>query len=418
MTSETAPALWRHDGFRWLWAGQAASQFGAQFGHLAIPVLAVELLAASELEIGLLGAAETAAFLIIGLPAGAWVDRWLKRRVMLLADLARAAALALVPLLWLAGALEMWHVLAVAATVGAATVFFDVAYQSYIPVLVPRSQISDANSKLEATAQLARVAGPAAAGGLLGVVVAPILMAATAIAYLLSFASLSAIRDGEEAPPRADRRPLRVEIAEGLAFVWRERLLRRIVLCTGVGNFFSTVAFTMLPVLVLRELDLSPAIFGVATSIGAVGGVLGATLTARMARAVGEGTIIPISAVVLGAALLLLPLMALVPAAAVPLLIAAELLLAVSVLVYNITQVSFRQRICPPPLLGRMNASVRFLVWGVMPIAGVVSGVLSTVLGVVPTMWIGAAGALLSAGFVLFSPLLDMRTLPDAVTAG
>lgn len=406
------PSLWRHGGFLRLWAGQTTSQFGAQLAFLAIPVLAIQLLGATEFEIGLLNAFETAAFLVIGLPAGAWIDRWIKRSIMIVADLVRAIALAAVPALWFAGILEFWHVLLVGTVIGAATVFFDVSYQSYLPVLVPGPAIPDANSKLEGTAQIARVGGPAVAGGLLAIAQAPLLLAGTVGTYLLSMIALLSIRERETPAPRSDRRPLVVEIREGVAFVVRQPLLRRIVLTTGVGNLFTTMSLTMLPVLVLRELGLTPAVFGLATSVGAIGGILGALAAARLSRVVGEGTIIPVSAVVLGLALPLAPLMAVLPVAAIPLLIAMELLLSIGVLVYNVAQVSFRQRICPKPLLGRMNASIRFFVWGVMPIGALLSGVLATTLGVVPTMWIGAIGALLSAGFVVFSPLLGMRKLP------
>lgn len=415
MTATATASLWRHGGFLRLWIGQTTSQFGAQLAFLAIPVLAIQLLGATEFEIGLLNAFETAAFLVIGLPAGAWIDRWLKRRVMILADLARALALAAVPVLWFAGMLEFWHVLVVGTIIGVATVFFDVSYQSYLPILVPGPAIPDANSKLEGTAQVARVGGPAIAGGLLAILQAPLVLAGTVGTYLLSMIALLTIRDEETPAPRSERRPLVIEIREGIAFVVRQPLLRRIVLTTGVGNFFTTMALTMLPVLVLRDLGLSPAIFGLATSVGAVGGILGALAAARLGRAIGEGTIIPVSAVVLGLALPLAPLAAVLPAAAIPLLIGMELLLSVSVLVYNVTQVSFRQRICPTPLLGRMNASIRFFVWGVMPIGALLSGVLAATIGVAPTMWIGALGSLLSAGFVVFSPLLGMRTLPGAV---
>lgn len=406
-------SLWRHRGFLSLWAGETTSQFGAQLGFLAIPVLAIQVLAASEFEIGLLNALQTAAFLVIGLPAGAWIDRWLKRRVMILADVVRAVALGLLPVFWFLGVLDFVHLLVIATIVGIATVFFDVSYQSYIPVLVPRDAIADANSKLESTAQVARVGGPAIAGGLLAILQAPLLLLGTAATYVVSFVALLTIRDTETPKPRSDRRPLVTEIREGIAFVVRQPLLRRIVLTTGVGNFFQTIAMTMLPVLVLRELGLSPAVFGIATSVGAVAGIVGALFAARLARVLGEGTVIPVSAVVLGGALLLAPLMAVLPAAAIPLLIATELLLSIAVLVYNITQVSFRQRICPPELLGRMNASIRFFVWGVMPLGALLSGVLAATIGLVPTMWIGAVGGLLSAGFVVFSPLLGMRKLPE-----
>lgn len=413
MSSASAPpSLWRDRQFLKLWAGETTSAIGSQFGALAIPFLAVSVLAATEFQVGLLGAVGTAAFLLIGLPAGAWVDRWLKRRVMLWADLTRAIALLTIPLVWFTGTLTIWQLLVVAAIVGAATVFFDVAYQSYIPILVPSASISDANAKLETTQQLAHIGGPAASGILLGIVRAPVLIGFDALTYLVSFVSLSLIRDREVPSPKELRKPLVTEIKEGMAFVFRQPLLRRIVLCTGTSNLFSTTGLTLIPIVVLREVGLSPAAWGIATSVGAVGGLLGALFSARIARLIGQGTVIPLSAITSGLGILLIAAITIAPAAAIPLLIAGEFVLSFSVLVYNIAQVSFRQRICPPPLLGRMNASIRFIVWGVMPIGGLVAGALGTAIGVTPTLWIGAIGVVLSAVFVVFSPLLGMRELP------
>jgi MFS family permease len=412
-TRQRSP-LWRHRGFLTLWAGESLSQVGAQLAHLALPVLAVSVLGAAPFQVGVLGAVDTAAFLLIGLPAGAWIDRMRKRRIMLTADLVRGVVLAVVPVLWLAGALELWHLYIVGAALGVATVFFDVAYQSFVPVLVPSASIADANGKLESTAQIARVGGPAAGGAVLTVLAAPFLLAVTAATYLVSFLFLSSIRETESLPDRADRRPLHREIREGLSYVLRHPLLSRITAATSINNLFATIATTMLPILVLRELGLSPAIMGVVFSVGAVGGLLGAVSAPWIASRVGEGTAIPLSCLLGGVFLVLLPASTLAPALAVPVLVVAEFGLAFSVLVYNITQVSFRQRICPPRLLGRMNASIRFLVWGVMPIGSLASGALGTWIGVVPTLWIGSVGALFAALPVLLSPLLGMRRLPEA----
>jgi MFS family permease len=406
------PSLWSDRQFLKLWAGETTSAIGSQFGSLAIPFLAVSVLAATEFQVGLLGAVGTAAFLLIGLPAGAWVDRWLKRRVMLWADLVRAVALLTIPLVWFLGSLTIWQLLIVAAIVGAATVFFDVAYQSYIPILVPAASISDANAKLETTQQLARIGGPAASGVLLGIVKAPLLIGFDALTYLVSFVSLSLIRDKEVPSPKELRKPLVTEIKEGMAFVFRQPLLRRIVLCTGASNLVSTIGLTLFPIVVLREVGLSPAAWGIATSVGAVGGLLGALFSARISTRIGQGTVIPLSAVASGFGILLIAAITIIPVAAIPLLIAGEFVLSFSVLVYNIAQVSFRQRICPPALLGRMNASIRFIVWGVMPIGGLVAGGLGTLIGVTPTLWIGAVGVLLASVFVVFSPLVGMRELP------
>lgn len=408
----SSPTLWRHPGFFRLWAGETASQFGEQFGNLAIPVIAVSVLGASSFEVGLLNTAETLAFLVIGLPAGAWIDRWIKRRVMLRADLVRAVLLALVPVLWFTQVLAFWQLLVIGTAVGICSVFFDVGYQSFIPTLVRREQIAEANGKLETTAQIARIAGPAAAGGLLTILAAPLLLAVTAVTYLASFFALTTIADTETPKPAAERRPLAIEIREGLVWVFRQPLLVRIVLCTALSNLFGTIALTMMPVLVLRELHLSPAVYGLIGSAGAVGGLLGAAMSSRISRRIGEGHAIPAAALLGGVAMLVLPLSTVWTPAAIPVLIGSEFFFSAAVLVYNIAQVSFRQRICPPELLGRMNASIRFIVWGVMPLGGFASGLLSVWIGVVPTVWVGVVGNLLGAMPVVFSALWMMRTLP------
>jgi MFS family permease len=399
------------------WSGQAVSQLGAQLGQLAFPVLAVTLLGASEFEVGALNAAGLAAFLLIGLPAGAWVDRWLKRRTMIVADLVRTAAMATVPILWWTGILQIWHLYAVAAVVGAATVFFDVSYQSYVPVLVDAGKVPQANSKLEATSQIARIGGPAAGGALLVIVSAPVLFVGEAMGYLLSAIFLLRTRDAEVPVPAKDRRPLASEIKEGLVFVVRHPLISRVVACTGGVNFFTTLASTLMPVLVLRELGLGPEGMGLIMAVGAVGGLIGAVAAPRFAAWIGEGTVIPVASMISSLFLLLVPLSVLAPERwmSLVMLIVSEFGFAFGVLAYNIMQLSMRQRVCPPRLLGRMNASIRFVVWGVMPIAALASGLLAENLGLVPTLWIGWAGSIVFVAPVLFSPLWGMRRLPDEV---
>ena len=407
-------SLWRDGNFLTMWSGQALAQVGSQVTELAIPVLAVLLLQASEFEVGLLNAAGVAAFLVVGLPAGAWIDRMRKRRVMIWADAVRAVALGVLPVLWWLGMLEMWHLYAVALVVGVATVFFDVSYQSIIPSLVRTDQIAEANGKLEATRELANIGGPAVGGWLIGIISAPFAILATVGTYVASFVALLLTRDHEEPRAADDRGPIMREIGEGMRWVFGNPLLLRIVGTTGISNFFNTVSFTMLPIFLLRELDLSPAAMGVIFSLGSVGGLAGAIATPHIVRWIGEAKAIPVSAIAFSTVACMLPLAATFPAIAFPLLVVQGFIGSFTVLLYNITQVTFRQRITPPRLLGRMNASVRFCVWGVMPIAALLAGALGTWLGVVPTMWIGATGQLLSALCVVIGPFWLMRQLPDA----
>lgn len=412
----TGPPLRTDRDFRLFWFGESIAQLGFQVGLIAMPVIAVELLRASEFEVGVLAAASFAAFLLVGLPAGAWVDRWLKRRTMIRANLARAAAMVAVPVLWWADVLAMWQLYIVAAVIGVATVFFDVCYQSYVPILVRRDQVSQANSALETTAQVARIAGPGLGGLALKVIAAPLLMLADAVGYLVSALCLSRVRDEEQPSDPTTHGRLVDDIREGLSFVWRHDLLRRITACTSLSNLGNTMVFTLVPIVVLRTLGFEPWVMGVVFGVGSVGGIVGAAATPWLGRRLGEGTVIPLAAVASGVALAVVPLSLVVPRDpwSLVLLIGGELVLSFSVLAYNVSQVSMRQRICPPRLLGRMNASIRFVVWGVMPISALLSGVLATAIGLAPTLWLGVVIVILGSLPVLFSRLTGMAKLPDA----
>lgn len=410
-------SLVHHPDFRRLWTGDALGQLGAQLTFLALPVYAVTHLAATEWQMGLLTAAESAAFLLIGLPAGAWVDRMRKRRTLIVADLVRAAVLAVVVVAAFTDHASMPLLYACGLAISAATVFFDVAHQSYVPGLVGLEHVVEGNSKLQATASVAMVAAPALGGALLRVVTAPVLVLGTVVTYLLSAAAVGRIRQVEELPRREDRRPLRTEIAEGLAFVVRQPLLRRIVACTGLGNFAGGVAGALAALYILRYLGLDAATLGLVLSAGAVGGLVGAVLTEPLSRRVGEARIIPLSIALGVPAMALTPLAAPLAAAGVPPvvpLVLGGVLFNLAVVVYNVAQVSFRQRLCPPALLGRMNASVRFIVWGTLPLGGLLGGALGTSIGVVPTLWVAAGLEALSVLPVLLSPLMRLRELPVA----
>jgi MFS family permease len=413
-TPEPAPrrSLIHHRDFRWLWAGDATGQLGAQLTALALPIYAVEHLHASEWEMGVLTAAETAAFLVIGLPAGAWVDRMRKRRVLIVADLVRAAVLALVVAAALAGHASIPLLVVAATAISVANVFFDVSHQSYVPGLVGLDHIVEGNSKLQATQSVALVVAPAVGGALLRVIAAPALIAVTAVTYLFSAFGVGRIAHREATPSPEGRRPLRTEIAEGLHFVVHQPLLRRIVTTTALGNFGGAISGAVMVIFALRTLDLDTAAFGTIISAAAVGGLVGAFTADRVSRWVGEARVIPISALAFLPAAVLVPLAASLPASPQVVLVVSGVVLNFAVIVYNIAQVSFRQRLCPPALLGRMNASVRFIVWGVMPIGGLLGGWLGHTFGILPTLWVSVAVTAVSALPVVLSPMLGMRELP------
>jgi MFS family permease len=410
--------LWRHRDFRRLWAGDTVSQFGTMVTLIALPLLAVKTLHATPFQVGLLTTCETLAFLLVGLPAGAWVDRLRRRDVLIVGDLLRAVLLGTLPLAAWLGVLDLPQVYIVALVAGICTVFFDVAYQSYLPHLVGRDHLVEGNAKLQASQSVAQVAGPSVGGLLVQWLTAPYAILLDAVSYLWSAAWLTAIRSREPTPDRTEGRHLLREVQEGLAFVVRHRLLRSIAACTGTSNLFSSVATVALISLLAssNQLNLSAGAIGLIFTVGSIGGLVGALLARRIAAWVGQGPAIWISQLIT------------VPAAAVPpfvhrdwtlgLLAVSQLVTSIGVVVYNITQVSFRQGLCPERLLGRMNATIRFLVWGTMPLGGLLGGGLASWIGLRPTLVVAAAGALLAGMPVFFSPLRWMRELPQTYQTG
>lgn len=409
-------SVWRQQGFVPFWIGETLSQLGAQFAIIAMPIVAVTFLHATEAQMGYLNAAETAAFLLVGLPAGAWLDRVRKRDVMIAADVVRALAVAAVPLLWLTGSLEIWHLYIIGGVVGFATVFFDVGYQSFVPVLVADEHVGSANGALEASAQTMRLGGPAAAGALLAIISAPLLLVANAIGFVASAVALAFVRDHEVVRPKHERQRLVTEIAEGLRFVASTDLLRRLVAVVALSNLSSTFVFTLMPILILRILAMPEWIYGLLMSTSAVGGIIGALVARPLATRFGEGQVLAVSSAVFAPTMALAPLAGVLPAIALPLLLVQGLLLGLSILVFNVVQVTARQRLCPRPLLGRMNASIRFVIWGVMPIAALLSGWLGATFGTETTLWIGVVVGGGSALPLLLSGYRSMRQLPTRPT--
>ena len=407
--------LRKSNNFRWLWAGQSISVIGSQLSGLALPVFAVTLLNVSEDQLGYLGAADNAAFLVFALLAGAWVDRWIKRRVMIIADLVRMAAVAAIPLLYFAGVFQFWQLIVLGAIIGTATVFFDVASQSFIPILFDDEHIGAANSALETSSQVAGIGGPSLVGWLLTILKAPFLLLADAVSFAVSAITLSFVRDEEKPKPVEARRALHLEIAEGMKFVWSQKLIRRISFTTATGNLFNSLAMVLFPIFILRHLELSVATWGIMMSFASVGGLLGAMATNRLMKLIGEGPLIVWSAVVSSAAMFMVVSTAFLDRSVAPYVIAiGEFLISFTVLTYNITQVSARQRLCPKPLLGRMNASIRFMVWGVMPIGSLIGGWIGAGFGVVTAMLVGAIGNSFAALWIVFSPLRTLKTMPSA----
>ncbi len=416
MTAATPGSLWHHADFLRLWAGETVSRFGSQISLLAIPLVAIALLQATPFEMGILSALESLPFLLVTLPVGAWIDRLRKRPVLILGDVGRAVALASIPVAYELGVLTMGQLYVVAFATGLLTVFFDVAYMSYLPLLVERDQIVDGNAKLQISESAAAIAGPGIAGVLIAAVTAPIAILVDAASFVASAIAVVAIRRPEPAPAGEDgnggaRRSIRTEIVEGVRYVAGQPYLRSIAASTAWSNVFSSMTWAILLLYAYDQLGLGAAAIGAIFAIGNIGGLLGAVGAPRVAARLGVGRAI------LAGQLLYAPaglLVAIAPRSApVPFLVASGLLLGVSVMIYNINQVSLRQAITPAPLLGRMNATMRFIVWGVQPIGAVTGGALGTAIGLHATIWVAAIGALFSFAPLLVGPLISLREIPS-----
>jgi MFS family permease len=406
-------SLWRHADFLKLWWGQAVSEVGSQVSLLAIPLTAVVALHATPFQAGLLGTFGFLPFLVVGLPAGVWVDRLPRRALMVVADAGRCLALASIPVAAGLHGLTMLQLYAVSLVSGVLTVFFDVAYQAYLPSLVEREQIVDGNGKLEFTRATAEIVGPGLGGALVGLLTAPVAVAADAASYVVSVVSLLAVRRREHIEPRAQGSRLRTELAEGVRYVWRHPLLRPIAFCTGIGNFFAHMANAILVLYAVRDLGLSAGLIGLWYSLGSFGAPLGAARANWIARRVGAGRTLVLTSLLWPLAWVL---MAGAPRAfPLPMLIASGLLGAGTSVVYNVTQVSLRQSITPQRMQGRMNATMRFLVWGTIPLGALAGGAVGTVAGLHTTLWIVTAGMVLPLLPLLLSPVPRMRSIEEAV---
>jgi MFS family permease len=395
-----------------LWTGQTVSQVGTQVTLLAMPLVAILLLHASAFEVGLLTAAEFAPFLIVGLPAGVWVDRLRRRPILIVSDVGRALTLGSVPLANALHVLTLGQLYGVAFVSGVLTVFFDVAYQSYLPSLVDRSRLVEGNSKLEISRSGAQLVGPGLAGVLVQTVGAASAIIVDAVSYVVSVVFVSLIR-GSEAPVdrSAPRRRMRTEIKEGLSYVFRHRQLRAIAATTGSANLIDSAILAILVLFAVRELHMSPGLIGLGFAIGNVGALIGAFSGGALARRLGTGPTIVLSAIIFSLSALFIPL---APASMpLPFLTTSLAVMGFGGVVYNVNQVGLRQAITPERMLGRMNATMRFIVFGTMPLGAVTGGALGAAIGLRPALWIFAGVGCLAFLPVLLSPVRSLREVPE-----
>jgi MFS family permease len=423
MKPPSRPSLWRNRDFVMIWSASTVSVVGSQITIIALPFIALRFLDASIFQVSLLLAVEMLPFLLFTLPAGAWLDRVRRRPVLIAADIGRGIALISVPIAFIANALTIEQLFCVAFLSGTLTAIFDVADQSYLPAILEREDLVDGNAHLQVSYSVAQIGGPTLGGNLIAWVAAPLALAVDSVSFLVSGAFITAIRRREDKPQRRlDEvgRPtsVRTEIEEGLRYVLGNRYLRPVAASTGISNFFAAAMFSVFPVLIWNELALPPAFYGTVMGLASVGFLAGAGLSNRLPRAIGLGPTIIISA---GLATPAFILMALTPAslnlAAVTLFV-GWFVAGMSQVIYNVAQISLRQAITPPELQSRMNATMRFIVWGTIPIGSVLGGILATAMPIRAALIIAAVGTAASFLPVVLSPLRSLREIPPEAAVG
>jgi MFS family permease len=412
-------SLLRHPDFLKLWTAETVSVFGSSITQLALPLIAATVLDVTPFEFGLLTTIEFLPFILLSLPAGVWIDRFRRRPILIAGDLGRAIAIASIPVAFYFDALTIWQLYVVGFVNGCFTVFFDVAWQSYLPSVVERDQLVDGNSKLQITQSAAQILGPGMAGILIGALKAPFAMVLDSISYVVSAIFVFFIRRPEPPVVKHDealhgpKPSMRQDVSAGLRYVLGHKWLRSIAATTGTSNFFGNVFGAILILYLTQERHLSAEAIGFAFSIGAIGFLVGALTTTRLTNRLGLGRMLLLTA--FGFSLAGLPV-ALAPDTLIaPAVALSGILGGFCGVGWNINQVSLRQAITQPRMQGRMNATMRFIVWGTIPLGSIIGGALGSVIGLHLTIWVGAIGSLLACIPVALSSVRHIKTMPEPV---
>jgi predicted MFS family arabinose efflux permease len=409
-----APPLLRQPEFLKLWAAQSISQIGDQITYLALPLVAVLTLDASAAQMGLLTAAELMPALLFSLMAGVWIERSQRRRhVMIVADLARAALLASVPLAAAFDVLSFPQLYAVGFAAGTFAVLFDVSWSTLFLAVVPRRDVVEANSKLNLSRAVSFVTGPSLAGFLVQLLTGPVTLLLDAFSFLGSALFLGRIKT-QEPPVERDGNGVFRSVWDGFRFVLGDELIRPELLCAATVNLFNYVFHAIFVLYATKELGVSPGTLGVALGVGAVGGILGALVTPRLERAVGLGPSIVIGSVLFPAPLILVPIASGSELKLGLMLGAAEFFSAVGVMIFDVTAASMHFMRTPDRIRARMSATFKFVNYGIRPIGALIGGGLGTAIGLQTTLWIGVLGALAGVMWLLFSPIPRLRAVVEA----
>jgi MFS family permease len=409
-----ASTLWRNQAFVRVWGAATISIFGSLVTRIALPLAAILILGSGAVEVALLRSMELIATLVFGLVAGAWVDRLRRRPVLIWADLGRATLLGSIPVAFTFGVLTFVQLLIVSALAAILTTFFDSADNAYLPSIVERDQLVEANGALAASGSAAEFTAFGISGFLVQWLTAPIAIAFDAVSYLVSAILLATIhREEAPPPPREDREPVLSEIRDGLRIVRHDPVLRAFVgaqmSLAALWGIFGATWFLF----VLDELGLEPAALGVIAGVGGFSSFIGAMVATRSTARFGIGPV-AIAAMLLSAVgNAFIPLApAGLPLVAVGCLVMQQLVADSAATVYDITEVSVRQSLVRDRALGRVSSTFHVAAVLAQLVATIIAGLLAEAIGLRATSWLAPLGGLVGAAILWFSPVRHLLILP------
>ncbi|MFV2104311.1 MFS transporter [Micromonospora sp. LOL_024] len=416
--AENPTGALRNPNFRKFWIGETLSLLGTEVTRFALPLIAVLTLSASAFEVGLLNAMRYVPIVIVSLFAGIWLDRRRRLPVLVASNVGRAICIGLVPLLVVFDSLTLWVLCLVALALGTLTVLFDVGSLSFVPSVVDRTQLPDANGRLQASFSLAMIVGPGLGGFLVAALTAPVTLAVDALSYAVSVVLLLSIRIREPEPDVPAIRPtVRESIAEGLRAVFGNAVLRNLLTQSATFNLAQNAMLTVFVLYTVRGLGLSAQQLGLVLGLGSLGSFAGALLANRITRRVGYGRMLRAATIVAGLA----PLMFLAARGpdlgSVAVLTAAYGVAGFMLVIYNVNTVSLRQVVTPNRLLARMNASYRMVLFGTIPLGALLGGTLAQYLGLRPAMTITVVLLTSPIAWTFFSPVFRLPALPTGPDA-
>lgn len=408
ITNPKPGSLWRHSDFLKLWSGQTLSVFGSIIGGTAMSFTAVLFLQATPFQMALLSSMHLVPAFLAGLFAGAWVDRVRRRPMMIAVDISRAVIFGTIPLAALMGVLHIEQLYLVALAVGILTIIFELAYQAYLPGLVGKQHVVEGNSKLSASAAVAEFGGFNLGGWLVHIFTAPFAILIDAVSFLASALSLHLIRAHEMIEPSQESSNMLREIREGLRVVYQHSLLRSSAVVFTIISLSGGIFSALVVLYMGRELGFDPGILGMIWAVGGISSFFGASLTPYLTRRLNPGPAMVAGLALYSASIFFIPLASGATVLSAIFLIIQQLGDGFFVL-YEINMVSFRQEIISERMLGRVNATLRFVALGATLVGTLLGGLLGESLGVRTTLFIAAGGTLFASVVLAISPIGKLK---------